>query len=191
MAISVARAPPGDRPAPHVGATRMHIGIQFLGGFSSALVLGGAAGIALGTAGTAGYTALQGWGGLGRSRSVSVAGQMGITSSCSHAHRAVPAIRWRRGSPRRSRCAAVRLWHDDSLGRPGNRPGSPRARHGGATIQLLGMPRKEARHVCARPGRRRVRWRLPPFRVGQFRTRPRRPSPAGSRDHFPHKELGR
>jgi putative ABC transport system permease protein len=61
MVISVLERRPEVGLRRALGATRVHIGIQFLGESVLLSVLGGAAGIALGAAATAAYAATQGW----------------------------------------------------------------------------------------------------------------------------------
>src|SRR5450759_4917754 len=61
MVISVLERRPEIGLRRALGATCGHIGVQFLGESVLLSLLGGAAGIALGAAATAGYASIQGW----------------------------------------------------------------------------------------------------------------------------------
>ena len=61
MVISVIERRPEVGLRRALGATRVHIGVQFLGESVLLSLLGGGAGIALGSAATAGYASLEGW----------------------------------------------------------------------------------------------------------------------------------
>jgi putative ABC transport system permease protein len=97
MVISVLERRPEIGLRRALGATRVHIGSQFLGESVLLSALGGGAGIVLGASATAGYSALQGW--IVTIPLLSVAGAVGIALVLGALAGLYPAVRAARLAP--------------------------------------------------------------------------------------------
>ncbi len=100
MVISVLERRPEIGLRRALGARRIHIGVQFLGESVLLSLLGGAAGIGLGAAATAGYATLQGW--IVVVPVLSVAGGVAIALVLGALAGLYPAVRAARLAPARS-----------------------------------------------------------------------------------------
>lgn len=97
MVISVLERRPEIGLRRALGARRVHIGVQFLGESVLLSLLGGAAGIALGAAATAGYASAQGW--IVVVPVVSVAGAIALALALGALAGLYPAVRAARLAP--------------------------------------------------------------------------------------------